>query len=197
MENLRRVKEFDGLSGIDSLRYLRIDGTLDWKQPIFDFEFLKGLPNLEVLSFGQVINKSPYPALLPVLALGKLKKIKLVWNMLAAEEYALMEVALPNVEGADWGPFTRFAYSSMSLPKDDIRMHLSEEIIKSNHPEVFINYLGERLVNDPNEEWFELTGKKAGRTKCSSPKAKEKCDEYAKKYQLMKDEAQRVILTER
>ena len=74
MENLRKVKEFDGLYGIESLRYLCIDGTLDWKQPISNFEFLKGLPNLEVLSFGQVINKSPFPALLPALALRKLKK---------------------------------------------------------------------------------------------------------------------------
>lgn len=193
MENLRRVKDFDGLAGIESLRYLRIDGTLDWKQPISDFEFLKGLPNLEVLSFGQVINKSPYPALLPVLALKKLKKIKLVWNMLASVEYALMEVALPNVKGADWGPFTRFAYSSMPLPRDDVRAHLSENVINLNHPEVSISYKGERLVNDPKEEWFEFTGKKAGRAKCSSSKSKEKCDEYVLKYQLMKEEAQRVI----
>ena len=193
MENLRRVKEFDGLSGIKSLRYLRIDGTLDWKQPISDFEFLKGLPNLEVLSFGQVINMSPYPALLPVLALEKLKKIKLGWNMLVAEEYALMEVALPNVEGTDWGAFTRFAYSSIPLSRDDVRAHLPENVIKSNHPEVLISYKGERLVDDPKEEWFEFTGKKAGRAKCSNPKSKEKCDEYSKKYQLMKEEAYRVI----
>lgn len=161
MENLRRVKEFDGLAGMESLRYLRIDGTLDWKQPISDFEFLKGLANLEVLSFGQVINKSPYPALLPVLALKKLKKIKIVWNMLAAEEYALMEVALPNVEGADWGPFTRF-----------------------------------KLASDAGE-WFEFTGKMAGRAKCSNSKSKEKCDEYEKKYQSMKEEAYRVIANTR
>ena len=192
MENLRRVKEFDGLSGIESLRYLRIDGTLDWKQPISDFEFLKGLPNLEVLSFGQVINKSPYPALLPVLALKKLKKIKLAWNMLTAEDYALMEVALPNVEGADWGPFTRFAYSSIPLPRDDVRAHLPDDVIKLNHPEVSISYKGERLINEPKEEWFEFTGKKAGRAKCSNSKSEEKCNEYALKYQLMKEEAQRV-----
>ncbi|MFD2176285.1 leucine-rich repeat domain-containing protein [Veronia pacifica] len=193
MENLRRVKEFDGLAGIESLRYLRIDGTLDWKQPISDFNFLKGLPNLEVLSFGQIINKSSYPALLPVLALEKLKKIKLTWNMLAAEEYALMEVALPNVDGADWGPFTRFSYSSIPLPRDDVRAHLPEDVIKSNHPEVSISYKGERLINDPKEEWFEFTGKKAGRAKCNNSKSKEKCDEYSKKYQLMKEEAHKVI----
>ena len=35
IENLRGVSNFSGLSGIASLRYLSINGTLDWKQPIF------------------------------------------------------------------------------------------------------------------------------------------------------------------
>lgn len=111
LENLRRVENFDGLSGISSLEYLRIDGTFDWKQPISNFEFLTGVPNLEVLSLGQVINKSCYPALLPVLTLKGLKKVRIPFNKLAAEEYALLEVGLPNVEGTSWGPFTRFDYS--------------------------------------------------------------------------------------
>ena len=113
--------------------------------------------------------------------------------MLAAEEYALLEVALPGVEGADWGPFTRFAYSTIPLSRDDVRSHLPDEVIKSNHPEVLISYKGERLINDPNEEWLEFTGKKAGRAKCNNPKSNEKCDEYSRKYQLMKEEAERVI----
>jgi retron-type reverse transcriptase len=89
LENLRKVYDFIGLMGIESLRYLRIDGALDWKQPISNFEFLKGLPNLEVLSFGQVINKTEYPAFLPALSLKKLKKIKMSFNMFPAKEYAL------------------------------------------------------------------------------------------------------------
>jgi hypothetical protein len=111
IENLRKVHDFSGLSGIKSLEYLRIDGTLDWKQPIADFEFLRGLPNLEVLSFGQIINKTPFPALLPALALKTLEQLRLTWDMLPAEEYALLEVGMPGVKGAVWGPFTRFEYS--------------------------------------------------------------------------------------
>lgn len=193
LENLRRVSDFSGLIGLESLKYLRIDGTLDWKQPIEDFEFLRGLPNLEVLSFGQIINKSPYPALLPVRDLKNLKRIKLVWNMLAPEEYALMEVALPEVAGADWGPYRRFAYSLLPIPQNDIRAHLPEDVIKLNHPEITINYKGERRLNDPANEWYEFTGKKAGRVKCSNPTSKAKCDEYEKKYNLMKNEARRII----
>lgn len=158
LENLRRVTDFRGLSGLACLRYLGIDGTLDWKQPIADFEFLRGLPNLEVLSFGQIINKTPYPALLPALALKKLKRLTLPWNMLAAEEYALLEVGLQHVEGANWGPYTRFESS-------------------------------------PGDEWFEFTGKGAGRVKCGHSNAEQKCAEYTVKYENMKAEAKSTIST--
>ena len=156
IENLRRVSDFAGLFGIAGLRYLRIDGTLDWKQPIADFEFLRGLPNLEVLSFGQIISKAPFPALLPALSLRKLKRFRLTWNMLAAEEYALLEVGLRGVEGAQWGPFTRFAYSG-------------------------------------GDEWFEFTGKGAGRAKCGHVNAAKKCAEYARTYEQMKADAESII----
>ncbi len=156
VENLRRVSDFGGLAGLSSLRYLRIDGTLDWKQPIADFEFLRGLPNLEVLSFGRIVTKAAYPAALPVLGLGKLERLKLPWNMLAAEEYALLEVGLPGVEGAAWGPWTRFAWSG-------------------------------------GEEWFEFTGKGAGRVKCGHASADRKCADYAATYDRLKAEAEKVI----
>ncbi len=105
LENLRRVKSFDGLSGILSLKYLAIYGTLDWKQPIKDFEFLRHLPKLEVLHFFQVITKVRFPALLPAIYLKNLKKISVVWNYFDAAEYALLEEALPGVSGATWGAY--------------------------------------------------------------------------------------------
>lgn len=112
LENLRRVKDFGGLHGITSLRYLAIDGTLDWKQPLADFEFLRGLPSLEVLVFGCIISPAPFPAVLPVLSLQRLKRLRLPSNMLAAREYALLEVGLSGVAGADWGPFWQWQSSS-------------------------------------------------------------------------------------
>jgi hypothetical protein len=105
IENLRRVSNFEGLSGVTSLQYLAISGTLDLKQPIDNFEFLRGLPNLEYLRFWQFMNKSEYPALLPALSLTHLKKLVIVWTELPTEEYALLEAGLPGVEGADWGPY--------------------------------------------------------------------------------------------
>ena len=39
-ENLRRVSDFGGLAGIESLRYIYINGTFDWIQPVDNFDFL-------------------------------------------------------------------------------------------------------------------------------------------------------------
>ena len=188
--NLRKVHHFDGLAGIESLRYLHIDGTLDWKQPIADFEFLKGLTNLEVLELIWVINKSPFPAFKPVLHLKNLKRIKLIRNIFATQEFAFLETVLTNVEGAVWKPVTKVVsgYTDMQiLPKTDKRSKLSDELLRKNHPEVkIIN--GNRLIKHPNPGWFEFLGKGAGRVKCNNPLAEEKCSEFSKKYQAMKDE---------
>lgn len=95
-ENLRRVSNFDGLKGHKSLRYLQIDGTLDWSQPIQDFNFLEGIKNLEVLALGFIVNKSEFPALLPILKLKKLKKFMAGMSTLTTKEFAFLEVAIPN-----------------------------------------------------------------------------------------------------
>lgn len=189
IENLRKVSNFGGLSGLYNLKYLHITGTLDWKQPIENFEFVNGLPQLEVLSFSQIITNSKYPALLPLLSLKNLKIIKIAWNILSSEEYAFLEVCLPQVQGTQIGPIIKFAQSRLEISKDDVRSRIPEEIIKLNHPDVFISYNGKRLINDPNSEWYEFIGKSAGRVKCNNPKAEEKCHEFIMKYNLMKEKA--------
>lgn len=193
LENLRGVKNFSGLSGIESLRYLRIDGTFDWKQPISDFEYLKGLPNLEVLSLGQIINKTDFPALLPALSLKKLKRVKISFNMFDAKEYALLSVGLEGVLGANWSAYAKTAYSRVPLSKNDVRYHLPDDVIKKNHPDVYISYTGERLINNPNDEWFEFTGKGSGRVKCGNANSTERCIEYSQKFESMKTEAREII----
>lgn len=95
-ENLRRVSNFDGLKGLKSLRYLQIDGTLDWSQPIENFNFLEGIENLEVLALGFIANKSNFPALLPILKLKKLKKFMAGMSTLPTKEFAFLEVAIPD-----------------------------------------------------------------------------------------------------
>jgi hypothetical protein len=196
LENLRKVSDFSGLSGIQNLKYLSIDGTLDWKQPIESFEFLLGLDELEFFSLGQIITKEPFPALLPLVKLKNLKKIKIPKNMLQTNEYALISEGLPQVDGSGFEAYTRFAFSSMEIPKDDVRAHLSESTIKSLHPEVIIAYDGRRLINDPSSEYFEFIGKGSGRIKCDSKSAEKKCREYVCNFNAMKAEAKK-ILTEK
>ena len=102
LENLRRVNNFDGLRGIYSLKYLNIDGTLDWKQPIENFNFLEDIPNLEVFGLGWIKNESEYPKLKSLIKLEKLKRIKIIRDTFKTEEFAFIEAALPNIEGAKW-----------------------------------------------------------------------------------------------
>jgi len=150
-ENLRRVSNFDGLQGLNSLRYLHIDGTLDWNQPIENFEFVKGLPNLEVFSLGFIINKTEFPAFLPLLHLKKLKKIKIARDTFKSNEFAFLQVALPDVEGCDWDLFWDM------------------------------------------KDRFTFLGKRAGLVYKSNPLLKEKCDEFKKLFEKLRDEAKTII----
>lgn len=192
IENLRRVSDFGGLNGIEALKYLHIDGTFDWKQPIKDFNFLKGLSGLEVFSLGQVITKEPFPALLPLAELDQLKKVKIPMNMFSVEEYALLEVGLHGVEGAIWKPCYVFG-NQVELPKQDIRSRLPVEIIRANHPDISIRYDGRRMINDPSSEWYEFLGKSSGIIKRSSAKAEQKCAEHTERYLQMKEKAKRLL----
>ena len=104
-ENLRKVSNFQDLSGIKSLRYLRISGTLETDQPIENFEFLNGLLNLEVFSLSWIKNKTSFPAFLPMLHLKNLKKIEIGRDRFKTNEYAFLQIAFPNIEGCSWDLF--------------------------------------------------------------------------------------------
>lgn len=147
LENLRRVSNYNGLQGVKTLKYLYIDGTLDWKQPIENFNFLEDIPNLEVFGLGWITNKSDYPKLKSIIQLKQLKKIRIIRDTFQTEEFAFIEAALPNIEGANW--------------------------------DLCWEYNG----------WFEFLGKRAGKVKSNSPKAKERCQEFIEKYNKMKDDA--------
>lgn len=166
IENLRRVSDFSGLSGATNLEYLSIQGTLDWQQPIDDFEFLRGLPQLEVLALWQMICRAPDPAMLPLLSLRKLKKLRVHGSYLRTEDYALLEEGLKGVEGATWGPYRTRADNSLKLPN---------------------------AIDDAASLWFEFTGRGAGRIKCTSPTAEARCREQSERYAAMKKHARALI----
>lgn len=150
-ENLRRVTNFDGLIGLSSLRYLHIDGTVDRNQPIENFEFLKGLTNLEVFSLGFVINKTEFPAFLPILHLKHLKKIKIGRASFKTNDYAFLSAAIPNVEGCSWD-----------------------------------------LCWDYNDN-FEFLGKRAGFVKKNNPNVNERCKEFERTFEEMKQESKKIV----
>lgn len=197
MENLRRVSSFSGLAASASLKYLAIYGTTDWEQPIDDFEFLRGLSQLEVLALWQVKCRAPYPAMLAAIHLRRLKKLRIHRSYLSTEEYALLEEGLSGVEGVAWGPCETVARSQIPLPADDARARLSDEVIRSDHPEVSVHYNGHRFIDDPDSRWFEFTGRAAGRVKCSSPSAQAKCLEKSQRYGRMRLQAKTLVEQER
>jgi hypothetical protein len=193
LENLRRVKDFSPLSKIINLKYLRIDGTLDWKQPIENFKFISEMEKLEVFSLGQIICKAEYPIFLGLSELDNLKSIKIPVNMFPSQEYAYLQEALSNVEGTQWKPIAVWPNRFNELDKDDERMNLSIEEFKSQYPNSRILYDGKREISDPNYEWYEFIGKKAGSIKCESKNAKNKCEEFTLKYERMKQNARKLI----
>ena len=115
--------------------------------------------------------------------------------MLSANEYALLEVGLAGVDGAAWEPCRRFADSWLPLPQYDSRSGLSDEVLRANHPDVLVQFDGQRFLKDPDSEWFEFVGKGDGRVKCNNPAAQEKCAQYAEKYSQLKQEARELLRT--
>lgn len=95
-ENLRKVTDFGGLAGIESLRYIYINGTLDWNQPVENFDFLSDLPNLEIidLGFGVKIANTTFPIFKSLIKNTKIKKLRIGRAFCSLEDYAFVEVLL-------------------------------------------------------------------------------------------------------
>ena len=111
-ENLRRVNDFGGLTGIESLRYIYINGTFDWSQPVQSFDFLSEIPNLEILAmgFGVKVGNSTYPIFKSIIENKKIKKLRLGRAFCSLEDYAFVEVLLgkENITYADDTPVKLF-----------------------------------------------------------------------------------------
>ncbi|WP_316632973.1 leucine-rich repeat domain-containing protein [uncultured Flavobacterium sp.] len=93
-ENLRRVTDFSGLAGIESLKYIYINGTLDWNQPVESFDFLNEIPNLEILNmgFGVKVVDQTYPIFKSLVKNKKIKKLRVGRAFCSLEDYAFIEV---------------------------------------------------------------------------------------------------------
>lgn len=111
-ENLRRVTDFGALTGIESLRYIYINGTFDWSQPVENFDFLIEIPNLEILTlgFGVKVVNSTYPIFKSIIKNKNIKKLRLGRAFCSLEDYAFVEVLLgqDNITYADDTPVKLF-----------------------------------------------------------------------------------------
>ena len=119
---------------------MHIDETLDWNQPIENFEFIKGLPNLKVFSLGFKVNKTEFPAFLPLLHLKKLKKLKIVRDTFKTNKFAFLQIALPKVEGCDWDLFWDMGDKFTFLVKRAGLVYKTNPVLteKCRSPQVFL-----------------------------------------------------------
>ncbi len=185
LENLRRVEDFSGVAPSKSLKYLSIDGTLDWRQPVRNLDFLGSLGNLELLRLAGVRVLAATPALSGLARLGKLKKLKIAMNALPIEDFAFIEAICPTVDGA-----SRPAY----IVNEAKRRELSSRDYRASMPEseflgfsnAGITESGERYIVEPMSAF--LLGK-GTRTLSGKPEnIIKKCKEYEARYRQMVEE---------
>lgn len=192
LENLRRVSSFEFLKGLTELKYLHIDGTFDWKQPIENFDFLRELTTLEHFSLGNIITQTPYPATLPALELKSLKYIKIQPNTFILDEYALLEIGLDNVDGASWPAIKKWSYAFIEKDK---YYCLTQDEIRNKHPEVIIRD-GKEIIAEADSERYAFLGKGERGVKCKSKQAEQKCQCHFDKYEAKKVAAKDMLFSQ-
>lgn len=186
LENLRRVSDFSGLAFAKGLRYLSIDGTLDWSQPIDSFDFLAELPRLEHLRLGFVrVPKGPFPLLNSCVGLKHLRKLEIGMAMFPLEEFAWIESKLPHVEGAVRPAYVRFGGVDREIRSSDFRANMSEEEF-NRIGQAYIGANGKRYERVPLEAM--LLGKGMRNVSGTEEHVTEKCLLHEDKYRRLVDE---------
>jgi len=179
MENLRRVRNFEGLSGCERLKCLSIYGTLDWKQPIENLDFLKGLPELEYIDFGFINFLSSFPIFEPLTSMKKLDEIRLGLDATTLENFAYLEAKLPNIRGAKRLPYRIIEEHNRKINPIDVRAKMPLEEFKAI-PDAFLSDEGERFIYEAAQLF--LLGK--GTRYYSGPMEKimRRCNDHKTKY---------------
>lgn len=179
IENVRRVSDFSGLSNSPKLAYLSIDGTLDWAQPVEDFNFLGSLENLEYLRLMNVRSpKIPHP-LASLTGLRNLSKLILGMSTFPLEVFAWLEAKIPHVEGAVRQPFVKFGGEDRAIDPRDHRFRMPIEEF-NNCRDLFIGKDGKRYHRVPHQAALLGRGQ---RGPSGAQEAVERiCDAHAKKY---------------
>jgi hypothetical protein len=185
IENLRRVSDFSGLGGATNLKYLGIQGTFDWSQPVDNFDFLSSLQSLEYLKLDSLkVPKIDRP-LASLSKLAGLRKIDIALNLLPLEDFAWIEANLHGVEGATRPAFLKFGGKDKEIHRSDMRFRMPLEEFE-RLPDLFVGLDGKRYERVPHQAIFlgrrqrSLTGSKESVDKA--------CDVYAEKYRMLVNE---------
>jgi len=180
IENVRRVSDFSGLSNSRKLAYLSIDGTMDWAQPVEEFNFLGSLESLEYLRLMNVRSPKTSQPLSSLAGLKNFSKIIIGMSTFHLEVFAWLEAKIPYVEGAVRPPFVKFGGEDREIHSRDERFRMPIEQFNS-YPDLFLGKDGKRYHRVPHQA--ALLGK-GQRSPSGSQEAVERiCEAHAKKYE--------------
>lgn len=179
IENVRRVSDFSGIKNARSLKYLSIDGTLDWDQPVDSFDFLGDLAELEILRLMKIRPPKAPDSLASILRLKKLSKLSIYMSAFPIEVFAWIQAKLPNIEGAVRPAFMKFGGENQQIRLGDYRARLPLEEFMSS-PGRSIGPDGKRY------QWIGHSAALLGKGQRGPTGSKETvdriCDAHAEKY---------------
>ncbi|WP_336979999.1 hypothetical protein [Altererythrobacter fulvus] len=179
LENLRRVSDFSGLRNSQSLAYLSIDGTMDWAQPVEEFDFLGSMKSLEYLRLMNVRSPKTSQPLSSLVELKNLSKIIIGMGAFPLEVFAWLEANIPHVEGAVRPAFVKFGGENREINPRDVRFRMPIEQFES-HQDLFIGKDGKRYQWVPHQA--ALLGKGQRGPTGSQQAVDQACEKQAEKY---------------
>lgn len=185
LENLRRVRDFSPLSRSKTLKYLSIDGTFDWKQPIESLSFLSNLDSLEYLRLQGVRVFSDSPVFQGIDKLKNLKKVNIYMSAFPLKDFAYLEAVIPNVEGAVRAAYIFKESNRVYFKPPDMRATMSEKDLKQ-YPKILIDSEGRRYCDEPATAF--LLGKGSRTITGVEEKIKAKCAEFEIEYRKLVQE---------
>lgn len=182
LENLRRVNDFSGLASSSTLKYLSIDGTLDWKQPVKDLDFLSNIHSIEFIRIIKVKILGFSPIFASLENLKNLKTTKISMDAVPLEDFAYLQALRPDVEGAVRPAYLKFEAKRRAVNQRDIRFTMPEEDFRRISSS-YIDKSGKRYIDEPATAY--LLGKGTRMVSGTDEKVSAKCEEHDQKYRSL------------
>ncbi|WEK46643.1 MAG: hypothetical protein P0Y56_16810 [Candidatus Andeanibacterium colombiense] len=182
IENMRNLSDFAALGSSASLRYLALNGTPDWKQPIASLKFLGSMTAIELLRLGNVRIPeiaNPFGSLLNS---KTIRWLRLAMHILPLAEYARLEAALPNVDGARRPAFSKYGGIDRELSPRDIRARMPLAQF-SEYTNLYVAPDGKRFERVPHQAL--LLGKGERHVSGAEQFVNERCDAHQQKYDAL------------